>query len=260
MHCKALPGRLISFFYPDHCVLCDTVMHYREDDLYICPVCQETLRLSADDATCAICGRHITEGEMLCEICQTHPHAFDKALTCLTYEGHVRESILRYKFHNRPDYARAFSAMMLRRFLPFAEAFACDMVVCAPLHKRALRKRGYNQSELLARPIAKQLSLPFIKDAFIKIKETPKQSTLQYSERQRNVADCFALSLHKSLLRGKTVLLIDDVLTTGATADALASLLKKAGAKTVIVLVIAGTEPDRPDKKMTPKDWENLVY
>ncbi len=259
MRFEKLFDRFSSLFFPDRCAFCNYVMRLPEDNLCICDACKESLVFLADVPTCRICGCRLSEGEELCDDCRSHPHHFDKALSCLTYAYAVRDSIIKYKFHKRIDHSRTYSALLISRIAPFVSEFSIDFVVCAPLSNRRLNERGYNQAEEIARPVAKSLKIPFLRDAFSKIKDTPKQSTLGYTERFKNVDGAFALNLSKDEVRGKTFLLIDDVLTTGATADALALLLKKAGAKTVIVATVASTEPDRPDRKV-PIDWKELTF
>lgn len=259
MRCKKLFDRFFSLFFPDRCAFCNQVMSYQAKGLCICNSCKETLVLLSDVPTCRICGRRLSEDEELCDICRTHSRHFDRAISCLTYEYAVRDSILKFKFNKRIDHSRTYSALIFKRISPLFDSYAFDFVVCAPLSKKSLSERGYNQAEEIAQPVAEMAKIPFLRNAFSKIKETPKQSTLGYLERFKNVDGTFSLNIPKPDVRDKTFLLIDDVLTTGATADALSLLLKKAGAKRVIVGTVASTEPDRPDKK-APIDWKELTF
>jgi ComF family protein len=106
--------------------------------------------------------------------------------------------------------------------------------------KKAEKERGYNQSEILAQALAKRLALPYIKGATIKVRGTPPQKTLTRREREKNLAGCFKAD--KKLVNGKTLILVDDVLTTGATANAVCDALKKAGAKAVYFATVASVE------------------
>ena len=111
--------------------------------------------------------------------------------------------------------------------------------------KAALAERGYHHTNLLAEPVAKALGIPFLAEAFVKSKETQKQSSLSYAARFKNVEKAFLLSMPKSTFKGKRILLIDDVLTTGATADALSKLLASCGAESILVATIAGTQKEQ---------------
>lgn len=259
MSVKSISLHVLSLIFPNRCIFCGRIMSSRHSQIYICSDCAETIVFSDEISTCRLCGCPLKEGGELCNTCQTHRHFFDQALSCLTYELAARKSILQYKFGNRPDFATTFAAMMTHRIRPLCNHYAFNMVLCVPLSENSLLKRGYNQSALLAQHIAKDLNIPFVENAFSKIRETPKQSSLHYAERMHNVAHTFALALPKSVFANKSVLLIDDVLTTGATADALSKLLKEAGADLVVVATVATTEPDRLDK-INSMDWEDIMF
>lgn len=143
--------------------------------------------------------------------------------------------------------------------LPFHKAEPFDVVVCAPMAKNDLLQRGYHQTELIAGRVAKLLALPFWPDAFDKVKETRKQSSLDYYERFKNVKDAFALTLPKSRFKGKHILLIDDVLTTGATADALSRLLRAADVAQITVATVAATHKEG-SLPITEEDEQLVTY
>ncbi len=126
--------------------------------------------------------------------------------------------------------------------------------------KQSLNERGYHQTALLATYVADGLGIPFLAEAFRKTKETAKQSTLLgYVARFKNVEKAFALSVPAKTFKGKNVLLIDDVLTTGATADALSKLLVSAGASRIIVATVAGTQKEQASP-VTEEDELMVTY
>ncbi len=233
--------KLLSVLFPEQCVFCGQLMHVGKTKIAVCQRCAGRLTFLESAHTCKICGRVTKAEELICETCLTHPHYFDRAVSCFSYEGEIRRSILRYKFSGRRDYCRTFAPLLYHRILPLHQEKPFDFVVCAPLSKSARLKRGYNQAELIAKRVAQALDIPFLEGAFAKIKETPKQSTLHYAERFENVAHAFTLALPADAFRNKRILLVDDVLTTGATADALARLLKRAKAACIVVATIAST-------------------
>lgn len=256
---KQLLMRLLALFFPDRCLFCDEVMHYRENGLCICEDCMKTQVFLENMHTCALCDCPIPPEDHLCNTCQTHTHFFDRAVSCMSYKDEIRSAILKFKFYHRIDLYRPMAAFMCRRVAPLHNESPFDFMVCAPQSKQSYRERGYNQAALLAEQIAKDVKLPYIKDAFLKIKETPKQSTLSYRERMKNVEHAFKLNTSLPSLRGKRIVLVDDVLTTGATADALSNLLKRAGAKYVLVLTMAATEKDRLET-FTAEDIAEITF
>ncbi len=239
--------------------MCGKVISNAKNELCICYNCARNIVFSDEQHTCAICGCPLYDNERLCSTCQTHPHKFDKAISCLTYDGSVKNAIINYKFYHKRAYCRPFSAMMHRRILPLHKKEPFHLVLCAPLSKLSYQERGYNQAALLAERIADKLELSFIEEAFLKTKETPKQSTLHYKERLQNLSSAFRLNIPCRVVKGKRILLIDDVITTGATADSLAKHLKRAGASYVLVLTVAATEKNRI-LKLTEKDILDITF
>lgn len=264
MFAKEILERCISLLYPDSCLLCGRIIGYSESHFCLCADCAEHIAFLDERKTCRICGVPLSEpdygqNDTLCITCQTHIHDFDRAVACFSYDGDLRKAILRYKFSDHRELCRPFAALMLNRIKPFLLNQAFDAVLCAPLSLKRYRQRGYNQSSLLAKRIAKGLDLPFWEDAFIKPIETPQQSSLHYAERLRNVKNAYALALPRKTFEGKRFILIDDILTTGATADALAGLLKHAGAAYVLVETIAVTELTHADA-LQEADLASLVF
>jgi len=174
------------------------------------------------------------------------------------YTGITRDAILAFKFGNRRDHCRTFGSLMHHRLLPVFSVHSFDFAVCAPLSAKSFHERGYNQAALLGRRIAKKAKIPFYPKAFSKIRETPKQSTLHYVERLENVRHVYKLLLPPETFRNKRILLVDDVLTTGATVDELSRLLKRAGAKSVTVITVASPERNRLEKLQQPDLDEDI--
>ena len=249
-------NRLLALLFPERCLLCDDILPFRKEETFLCENCMKSTTILEHGSTCSLCGT--PSEEKLCSSCLTHRHFFDKAISCFAYKDQVRSRILQFKFGGRRDLYRGFAFRLARRIRPFALSEPFDIITCVPMTKAAKKERGYNQTALLATAISHRLNIPFAKTLFIKKKETPKQSTLSYSERWQNVSRAFALS-REIALNSKRVLVIDDVLTTGATADALARLLKSAGAKYVFIGTIATTIEPLADT-ITLKDEEAVTY
>jgi ComF family protein len=159
---------------------------------------------------------------------------FDRAYSFGFYEGPLRKLIHLFKYSGIRPLGKTLAGLLLKA-LPDDEDF--DVVMPMPLHWRRLWKRGFNQSELLASLVAKEQHVPMGK-AVKRIRATAVQAGLTNSKRRKNVAGAFRVCSRK-LIAGKRILLIDDVMTTGATASACASVLKRAGARSVTLLTLA---------------------
>lgn len=241
-------------------MFCGMVIKPNKKEVGICKHCLSKLTFLDNVPTCRICGCQLDGDEPFCVTCQTHQHYFTRAISCLPYRDNVRHSVLQYKFGGRRDYSRTFSRILYYRVLPFHKRLPFDCVVCVPMTQKSLAERGYHQTQLLATFIAKELGIPFLPEAFRKTKETAKQSTLLgYSARFKNVEKAFALSMPAKSFKGKNILLIDDVLTTGATADALSKLLVSAGSSRIIVATIAGTQKEQVSP-VTKEDELMVTY
>lgn len=203
----------------------------------LCKTCRSAVTFN-DGKTCPVCGRR-TETEELCLECKAQAPLFQRAVSALVYEGGAVALI--HKFKNGNGYLKEYFAdLLMKKCNVFFGAQAICFVPCGP---KAYKTRGYNQAELLAKALGKRLNLPVFANLLTKKRETEEQKTLTRREREKNLADVFRAD--KKLAEGKTLLLVDDVMTTGATADAAVAALKKAGAKCVYLATVASVEYQR---------------
>lgn len=151
----------------------------------------------------------------------------------LAFGGAVADAIRRFKFHGRSDLVARFAALLVPRVPD-----GIDLLVPVPLHPNRLAERGYNQAVLLARPVARARTIALAARALARTRDTPMQSSLDRSARQVNLAQAFAVR-DAGAVRGRAVLLVDDVRTTGSTLRACAAALHEVGAARVIPLVLA---------------------
>ena len=149
--------------------------------------------------------------------------------------GALRNVIHKFKYENLHILGKSLASLLATCYT--INQMKADIIVPVPLHKSRLKDRGYNQSAILARELARQLNLPVDEKTLIRHRKTQSQMSLNANDRQKNVAEAF--SCRKNILTAKTVLLIDDVCTTGATLDACAAALKATGITTVDALTIA---------------------
>lgn len=208
------------------------------DELGFCEECRANLPYN-NGKTCKRCGVAIDGAEDYCGNCAEDKVYFDKAYSPFGYEGVVRKAILAMKFGNCGAYAR-----VLARYLAFTVNkydVLFDIVVPVPMSKASFRKRGYNQAELLARGFCDIMDCDdkFV-DALSKIKDTTPQEKLGKKERKENLIGCIRVKDGaKTRVKGKIVLLVDDIKTTGATINECAKVLKLKGAKAVYAVTVA---------------------
>lgn len=161
---------------------------------------------------------------------------YEYARSPLVYEGGTKKLVSAFK-NGRPFIAKYLAPLMVQALKGVPQA---DGIVFVPMTDSSLRDRGYNQAELLATEISKATGIPVLYGAVEKIKDTPDQKKLSRAERLKNLQACFKVD--KRLVRGKRLILVDDVLTTGATVESIAQALKKAGKCSVFVITSAAVE------------------
>jgi ComF family protein len=192
-----------------------------------------------DDPCCSGCGAPF-EYAMAdrCAACLARPRAFARARAACLYDDHSRDLVLQFKHADRVDLAPLFASWLGRAAADLiAEA---DAVTPVPLHPGRLFRRRYNQSAEIARPLARRYDLAYLPEALKRRKATESQAGKSASGRRRNVARAFEVpERQKASIDGRRILLIDDVLTTGATAEACARALLKAGAAAVDLATVA---------------------
>ena len=191
---------------------------------------------------CQKCGRKILKFDPslnVCAECSKTQFWFDRAWASCSYEGVIKEMVHNLKYRNKICLAKVLSRLMIDFVSDYRLPLeACDCAIAIPLSPRKHREREFNQAEALADNLSAYIGLKLLKDNLKRIRDTKSQTELEKSKRWQNIRGAFALNA-PSAVRGKTILLIDDVLTTGATASEAARALKNAGAAGVYVLALA---------------------
>lgn len=228
---------LVDLVLPPLCLGCDAPV---TEDQALCAACWKAIHF-IERPFCARCGMPFdlpVEEGTLCAQCLSDPPLYERARSALVYDEASKPLILRFKHADRLHPAPALSAWMARAasdIWPMA-----DVIAPVPLHRWRLWRRRYNQAALLAKAIGKKTGLPVCVDLLVRRRATPPQGKLGRKERHENVAGAFALRQNADVA-GKRVVLIDDVMTSGATAAACARALLKAGAASVYVVTLART-------------------
>ncbi len=236
---RTLSQGMLQLLYPKICWACRNAMP--SECHFFCDSCGALL-IADPHETCPRCSSTIGPYVPLdggCPRCRDRSFAFDRALRCGPYQGLLRDLILRMKQPHGEGLAEVLGLVWAEHFRARLREFRADLVVPVPLHWRRRWTRGYNQAETLAWAMARTLALPCRPRCLCRIRNTPRQISLSSPEaRGKNVREAFRART-ASDLKGRTVLLIDDVLTTGSTASEAARALKRAGAVRVIVAVLA---------------------
>ncbi len=208
----------------------------------LCPECGQELR-SRSGGFCPGCGElYLDESSppYLCGGCRKSPMPWDGFFFYGPYHGPLGALIREYKFKSRLGLSMLLGTFLVQAYTRHAP-HPPDLIIPIPLHKGRLTHRGYNQSLEPARALARAVSRPLVPKALIRNRPTTPQTRLKARERERNLKGAFTAD--QKLVRGKTILLIDDIITTGTTLKESARTLKRAGAAGVDVLVLARTGP-----------------
>lgn len=227
---------LLDWLYPRHCVLCEKRCQTGVDAAHICADC--LVLLPHNDSACTRCALPLQQDEKLqCGQCLKQPPVWASAHALWRYESQAQWLIQHYKFAKAYYLDRSFSALMAA----YADRLLQDQfdaVVAVPMHKRRWVSRGFNQAEVLARAVARQLELPLLARQVERVKNTPRFAAGQDKKaRRRAIKGAFRVNGAMP----ERLLIVDDVKTTGATSEELARVLLQAGAKCVAVLVLART-------------------
>jgi ComF family protein len=235
-----LSRRLLAILLPTSCSYCNSSI----DDSpipFFCSSCWSDFAVLTAPL-CPQCGRQFDSPEALlqspdhrCSECRRHSPRFDQALSVGAFEGPLREAIHQFKYRPCRSLGKPIADWMAAHLLPIR---SIDLVIPVPLHRTRLRQRGFNQAVLLAAALAKHFILPLCYDNLIRLRATRPQVELSGNERKKNVSGAFGL-VRPEEVAGKSILLIDDVFTTGATMNECAGVLKKAGVSQVHALTAA---------------------
>jgi len=221
---------------PPACLLCGEKLPLGVLATDFCPTCRAGFPqpVPARCPVCAVAYRTLTNSFHHCEACLRQPPPFARVHAVGPYAGTLQEAVQRFKYRGQLPLERPLGILLAETLLAGSERLP-ELVIPVPLHKNRLRDRGYNQALQLARQVGRRLRVPVAPDLLRRVRATASQQGLDAVARKSNLRGAFAVT---APLTGRHLLLVDDVLTTGATARECASVLRKAGAVSVEVAIL----------------------
>jgi competence protein ComFC len=230
-----LADAVLNFIYPPiHCIWCERRLEKRAVH-GICSHCIDAMPF-IHPPRCSVCGKPAETEMLICTECRLHGHDYNQALAVFEYSITIRELIHRYKYNGEYTLSRTFGYFMSE--LLMQSGWRVDAIIPVPLHKNRLKSRGFNQSALLADYLSHRSGIPCLENLLIRRVDTKTQTGFNRYRRADNLKGAFSI-VKPHDLEDKNILLVDDVHTSGATADSCSRVLHQAGVNKVYVLTLA---------------------
>lgn len=226
-------SKVIDLMFPPRCGVCDTVVCSGE---LVCPKCTSVIK-PIDRETCRKCGKGLLSTDRLyCYDCSRKIHYFERGFSIFEYKD-IKRSLYKFKYQGRAEYATfyAYAADMIHGDV--LRGLNADGLIPVPIHKSRQIKRGYNQAALLAKELSKRINVPVYDDFIIRQKATIPLKNLDEIGRANNLKKAFILGSNSVKL--KTIVIIDDIYTTGSTIDAISKICLEAGVEKIYFLTVA---------------------
>ncbi|MDI6758113.1 MAG: ComF family protein [Candidatus Omnitrophota bacterium] len=232
---------LVNIVYPKKCLACKEKLKIHLQNELICAKCLKNIKKNTPPF-CSSCGRHLVKtnfAKNICPSCLRGKLHFDRAFSPYTYKGSIKRLIHEFKYKGKDYLGSPLGAMMIDFINEYNLPINyIDFIIPVPLHKTKLREREFNQAQVLAEAIAKKFNKGLLTETLTRQRYTRAQADLEINERLKNVKGSFSIT-NPQVIKGKNLLVIDDVLTTGATSSEAAAALKEAGANIVFILTLA---------------------
>lgn len=221
----------LNIIFPRRCPVCGEITE--PPGSLICRDCFQKLSFTSPPV-CRSCGKEIPlSSDEYCRDCGKRKHSFESGMALLNYDETARRSMAGIKYGNRREYLDFYGAAMAARFRKRAEGMGAEALVPVPVHPSRKKSRGFNQAEVLADRIGEQLGIPVWPDLLVRRRKTRPQKDLTPGEHLENLRGAFEMNLPEGRRVPETVILVDDIYTTGSTMEACAGILKQGGVKKV---------------------------
>ena len=225
---------LEDYIYPPRCLGCDELLL---PGMSICKQCNCVIRRVKEPA-CKKCGKPLKyQREEYCSDCAGKEHKFRQGKAVFVYEGKIRQSMYRFKYSNRREYAAFYAKEAVSLHKDWIKRRKVEVIIPIPMYQAKKRRRGYNQAEVFATALGRELAMPVDTKVVKRIRNTVPQKELNDWERRHNLKNAFQLV--SDIVRYKEILLVDDIYTTGSTIDAVAEVLLSGGAKNVYYICVS---------------------
>ena len=231
---KSFLGTLTDLLYPRRCPVCDRAV--RPFGSLVCETCKNE-PVYVKELCCMKCGKELANEETeYCGDCMRHRHLFDRGRAVFVYKS-VSDSIYRFKYKGRQEYAAYYAECMTERLGEWIMRCRPDALIPVPIHASKRHVRGYNQAEVLARELGHILHIPVEPNLIKRVRKTSPMKDLSVSERQNNLKRAFKICRNDVKL--STIIIIDDIYTTGSTIDAMSYELRRAGVERIYFVALA---------------------
>lgn len=229
-----MKSKIQELLWPVTCPFCGKI-----NQNGVCLSCQKKVEaLLVREPRCLKCGKPVRYGEQeYCYDCAHTRHSYDRGISLWLHKEPVSTSIYRFKYHNQRFYASFYALRAASRYSTLIKRWNPQLIVPIPLHPRRRRERGYNQAELLSEELGRILGIPVAKGLIERVQNTLPQKVLDNKKRKQNMERAFVTKV--PLVNLRSVLVVDDIYTTGTTIDAIARVLKVRGVQKVYFLTIS---------------------
>jgi len=232
---------LRNLIYPSYCLSCKDKIKTTPEQNLVCFECLDKIEKNLPPF-CLKCGRHLDAKAIqqnTCLSCCNENFYFDRAFSPCKYTSSIKQLIHEFKYNGKDYLGKPLGSLMNTFIKNYSVPIEhLDFIIPVPLHKSRLREREFNQAEILSHQIAREFKKEILSEILVRNKPTQSQTELKIQDRQKNVDNSFWVN-RPEFIKDANLLLIDDVLTTGATASQAAKTLKEAGAKIVLLMTLA---------------------
>lgn len=233
---KSFAGRvLLDLLYPRRCPLCKNVLDFQESK--VCDSCLKKQKW-VKPPYCLKCGKTVeAEEDACCGDCTAMEKSFQRGYPAFHYIGEIKEALYAFKYNNQRSYGDFFADCIMKQYGEELKHLQFDGLIPVPVHKKKKRVRGYNQAEVLAKELGKQLRIPVYPSYLVRVVNTNPQKELNDKTRMKNLKNAFKIG--QNTIELKKVLLVDDIYTSGATIEACTKVLLAAGVEKVYYTSVA---------------------
>jgi len=235
-----LKDDLLDFVYPQHCIICKK--HLNRKERHVCETCWNSL-VTLPDPFCPYCKSFMEHGDTKCVFCDStkklsEDHILLKVRSLGRFADYYKELIHQLKYDKKIPLGKRLGERLGKTINDDSIFLKSDYLIPVPLHKSRYRERGFNQSEIVAEGISKTTGLPVSRNVLKRKKNTKDQTNLSREQREENVRGAFVVT-SPEMINGKSIILVDDVITTGATLSECARMLNQFGAQQILAMTLA---------------------